>query len=307
MRTVKEVASLTGVSVRTLQYYDEIGVFKPTRVTDAGYRLYDDEALNTLQQVLFFRELDFPLKDIRSIMEKPDYDRLEAFKKQKELLRAKRDRLDRLLELLGKLEKGGTCMSFVEFDLGDYVEALEQFKRENMDEVIRHWGSAESFDELVDRVRDQESGIARNAIKYYGSIEKYVDAMKFSLEHFSENMEKMEKIKEKGYVEKNQELTEELLKDVSRDVTSREVQDIVERLMNLLDKEDCPEMDLGENYWNVLIDGYLHNPTLIKGMDKRYGTGASRFMGEALQYYMDNLDGRNDTDTGKCQRKTIEP
>lgn len=105
MRTVKEVASLTGVSVRTLQYYDEIGVFKPTRVTDAGYRLYDDEALNTLQQVLFFRELDFPLKDIRSIMEKPDYDRLEAFKKQKELLRAKRDRLNRLLELLGKLEK----------------------------------------------------------------------------------------------------------------------------------------------------------------------------------------------------------
>ena len=202
MRTVKEVASLTGVSVRTLQYYDEIGVFKPTRVTDAGYRLYDDEALNTLQQVLFFRELDFPLKVIRSIMEKPDYDRLEAFKKQKELLRAKRDRVNRLLELLGKLEKGGTCMSFEEFDLADYVEALEQFKRENMDEVIRHWGSVESFDELVDRVRDQESGIARNAIKYYGSIEKYVDAMKFSLEHFSENMEKMEKIKEKGYVEK---------------------------------------------------------------------------------------------------------
>ena len=199
MRTVKEVASLTGVSVRTLQYYDEIGVFKPTRVTDAGYRLYDDEALNTLQQVLFFRELDFPLKDIRSIMEKPDYDRLEAFKKQKELLRAKRDRLNRLLELLGKLEKGGTCMSFEEFDLADYVEALEQFKRENMDEVIRHWGSVESFDELVDRVRDQESGIARNAIKYYGSIEKYVDAMKFSLEHFSENMEKMEKRRRKRY------------------------------------------------------------------------------------------------------------
>ena len=87
-------------------------------------------------------------------MEKPDYDRLEAFKKQKELLRAKRDRLNRLLELLGKLEKGGTCMSFEEFDLADYVEALEQFKRENMDEVIRHWGSVESFDELVDRVRD---------------------------------------------------------------------------------------------------------------------------------------------------------
>lgn len=132
MRTVKEVASLTGVSVRTLQYYDEIGVFKPTRVTDAGYRLYDDEALNTLQQVL---------------------------------LKAKRDRLNRLLELLDKLEKGEPCMSFEEFDLSNYVEALEQFKRENMDEVIRHWGSVESFDELVDRVRDHGSGIAQNAME----------------------------------------------------------------------------------------------------------------------------------------------
>ena len=61
MRTVKQVAALTGVSVRTLQYYDEIGVFKPTEVTEAGYRLYDDEALKALQQVLFFKELDFPL------------------------------------------------------------------------------------------------------------------------------------------------------------------------------------------------------------------------------------------------------
>ena len=58
---------------------------------------------------------------------------------------------------------------------------------------------------------------------------------------------------------------------------------------------------------HIILQCLLHNPELIKGMDKRYGTGASRFMGEALQYYMDNLDGRDDTDTGKCQRKTIEP
>ena len=69
MRTVKEIAKLTGVSVRTLQYYDEIGVFKPSKVTEAGYRLYDDQALNTLQQILFCKELDFPLKEIKSIME----------------------------------------------------------------------------------------------------------------------------------------------------------------------------------------------------------------------------------------------
>ncbi|WP_322746524.1 MerR family transcriptional regulator [Eubacterium callanderi] len=88
MRTVKQVAALTGVSVRTLQYYDEIGVFKPTEVTEAGYRLYDDEALKALQQVLFFKELDFPLKDIREIMADPGFDRARAFKKQRELLKA---------------------------------------------------------------------------------------------------------------------------------------------------------------------------------------------------------------------------
>ena len=59
MMTVKQVSSLTGVSIRTLQFYDEIGLFKPTRITDAGYRLYDDEALEILQQILFFKELDF--------------------------------------------------------------------------------------------------------------------------------------------------------------------------------------------------------------------------------------------------------
>ena len=67
MRTVKEVADLTGISVRTLQYYDEIGLFKPTQVTEAGYRLYDDPALEVLQQILFFKELDFSLKDIRML------------------------------------------------------------------------------------------------------------------------------------------------------------------------------------------------------------------------------------------------
>ena len=90
---------MSGISVRTLQYYDEIGVFKPTKVTDAGYRLYDDEALKTLQQILFFKELDFPLKDIKAIMEDPHYDKLKAFKKQKELLIVKRDRLTKLLSL----------------------------------------------------------------------------------------------------------------------------------------------------------------------------------------------------------------
>ena len=298
MRTVKEVARLTGVSVRTLQYYDEIGVFRPTRVTDAGYRLYDDEFLNTLQQVLFFRELDFPLKDIRIIMETPGFNKIEAFQKQKALLKAKRDRLDRLLDLLDRLEKGETCMSFKEFDLSEYLHILEQFRNENMEEVIRHWGSVEEFDQLMERIKDHESSIAQDAIKYYGSVEAYVEAMKDSMEHFSENMEKMEQIKEKGYVERNQILIEQLLKDLSKDPGSKEIQDIIGQMMNLLDEEDKPDMDLGENYWDVMIDSYLHNSALIENMDKKYGKGASVFMGKALSCYMET--------SGKCHRKTRE-
>lgn len=127
MKTTRQVAELTGVSTRTLQYYDEINLLKPSELTPSGYRLYDDEALQKLQQILFFKELDFKLKEIRDILEDSDFDNIKAFRKQKELLELKRKRLDKLIALLGRLEKGEPCMSFKEFDLSEYVEALETF------------------------------------------------------------------------------------------------------------------------------------------------------------------------------------
>lgn len=287
MRTVSEVAALTGVSVRTLQYYDEIGVFKPTRVTDAGYRLYDGEALNTLQQILFFKELDFPLKDIKLIMENPSFDKIEAFKKQKALLKVKRDRLNRLLKLLDKLEKGELCMSFKEFDLSEYIKALEQFRDENIEEVIKSWGSVDAFNSFIERAKNHEDSIAQSAVKYYGSVEKYVSAMKESLGHYSENMEKMQRIKENGYVERNSALMALLVNDLSKDVKSKEIQDIVDEQINLLKPEDTPTMNLGENYWNAMVDGYLNNPAIIESVDKKYGPGASVFIGTAYQYYFE--------------------
>ena len=86
MRTISEVSRLSGVSRRTLQYYDEIGLLKPTEVTEAGYRLYDDEALATLQQILLYRELQFPLKEISRILNSSDYDRNRALEQLKVLL-----------------------------------------------------------------------------------------------------------------------------------------------------------------------------------------------------------------------------
>lgn len=106
MKTISQVAKLTGISTRPLQYYDEIGLLKPTELTLAGYRRYDEQALQNLQQILFFRELDFPLKDIIKIMQNPDFDRISAFKKQKELLLLKRNRTYRHnFETLGKYRK----------------------------------------------------------------------------------------------------------------------------------------------------------------------------------------------------------
>ena len=75
MLTVHEVSKLTGVSIRTLQYYDQIGLLPPSEYTQAGYRLYDDAALEILQQILLFRELEFTLKDIKQIIQSPTFDR----------------------------------------------------------------------------------------------------------------------------------------------------------------------------------------------------------------------------------------
>ncbi len=106
--TVKQVSELTGVSVRTLQYYDDIGLLSPSERTEAGYRLYEEEQLATLQEILLFRELEFPLKDIKSILDSPAYDKEKALQQQVELLTMKKERLERLIQLAEELRAGST-------------------------------------------------------------------------------------------------------------------------------------------------------------------------------------------------------
>ena len=96
--SISEIAALSGVSVRTLHYYDEIGLLKPREVSQSGYRYYDRESLETLQLILFYKELQFSLKDISNIMTQPQYDRKQALRKQKELLILKE-----ILQCLGQM------------------------------------------------------------------------------------------------------------------------------------------------------------------------------------------------------------
>jgi Predicted transcriptional regulators len=286
MKTVKQVAELSGVSVRTLQYYDEIGVFKPTKISDSGYRLYDEEALKVLQQILFFKELDFQLGDIKKIMEDPKYDKINAFKKQKELIKVKYDRLNGLLCLLEKLEKGETCMSFKEFDMSDYILALEKFKDENKEAVIKNWGSIEAFEKFVTMIKDKETEVAKMAIMQYGSIEKYTEAMKDNLAHFPERIEEIERVKEinEANVERSKILTKELVSDLTVDVKSSKIQSIIHELVQI-SEEITQGINMGENFWDMVIDGYFHNADIIKANDKLYGEGTSDFMGRSYKYY----------------------
>ncbi|AOZ92962.1 MerR family transcriptional regulator [Paenibacillus crassostreae] len=99
---VKEVADLVGVSVRTLHHYDEIGLLNPEETTESGYRVYSDENLETLQQILFFKELGFPLKKINEILTRPSFDREEALEMQRKMLLEKRSRLNKMI---GTIEK----------------------------------------------------------------------------------------------------------------------------------------------------------------------------------------------------------
>ena len=104
---IKEFAALVGVSVRTLHYYDEIGLLAPASVdAQSGYRYYDDASLARMQEILFYRELDFPLKEIAALLASPNYDKTQALAAQKELLILKRDRLDQLIAAIDSAEKG---------------------------------------------------------------------------------------------------------------------------------------------------------------------------------------------------------
>ena len=140
MMTVSEVSRLTGNSVRTLHYYDEIGLLKPTEVTEAGYRLYDDNALARLQTIMMFRELEFSLKDIGRIIDSPDFDRQKALEQQIELLRLRKERLEQLIEHALELQKKGVKeMDFRAFDRS----RLEEYERK----AKEMWGDTEAYRE----------------------------------------------------------------------------------------------------------------------------------------------------------------
>ena len=163
MKTVHEASQISGVSVRTLHHYDAIGLLRPTAVTEAGYRLYDDTALARLQSILLFRELAFPLKEIKRIMDDPQFDQATALEQQIRLLELQQERLSRLIDLARETMKTGvTHMDFTAFD----NSKLEQYAAE----VKERWGNTAAYQESAQRPAAEQKDAAAGLMAQFARM-----------------------------------------------------------------------------------------------------------------------------------------
>lgn len=168
MMIVNEVSRLTGVSIRTLQYYDKIGLLPPADYTEVGYRLYDDETLQKLQIILLFRELEFPLKDIRRLIESPVFDREKALEQQIHILELKKEHIENLIDLARGVKKSGVkdMTDFTAFDtakIDDYIAKAREY-----------WGDTAAFKEFeeknADRTSEENAGINTELMKIFAQF-----------------------------------------------------------------------------------------------------------------------------------------
>ena len=169
MMTVNEVSKLAGVSIRTLQYYDKIGLLKPAEYTESGYRLYDDAAIERLQQILLFKELEFPLKDIKEIIMSPDFDKKKALDQQIKLLTLKKEHLENLISFARGIKlRGVKNMDFSAFDTKKIDEYTKKAKEQ--------WGASPEFKEFEEKTQNwtdgDKKGVYADFIKIFENFGK---------------------------------------------------------------------------------------------------------------------------------------
>ena len=163
MMTVNEVSKLTGVSIRTLQYYDSIGLLSPTEYTESGYRLYDDTALERLQQILLFKELEFPLKEIKAIIDAPNYDKNKALEQQIQLLTMKKEHLDNLINFARGIKLVGVRrMDFTVFD----KKKLDEYSRRAKEQ----WGKTAEYKEFEEKEANRSDEQQQNMMREFMQI-----------------------------------------------------------------------------------------------------------------------------------------
>ncbi len=275
MKTVKDMSEIAGVSIRTLRYYDEIGLLKPTELTEAGYRLYDNKALEKLQEIMFFRELEIPLIDIKKIMDNPNYDKEQVLLAQKSLLEQKRNRLNGIIELIIDVMKGVNTMSFGAFSNEEVLKmvnhTLECMSKESLNEQVQKYGSMEKYKEhLISGFANEQA--TTDLLKWYGSKEKIIESV-------------MQSTSSKE-IKQEQEENEKIYKQF---ITAKETgnMDMAHSAVEML-AENYKTMFLLNNARNILLDlakEYLQGGKLAEATNSQFGEGCSEYVAHAIQHY----------------------
>lgn len=208
MKTVKQVSKLTGISVRTLHHYDAIGLLKPSKVTEAGYRLYDDKALKRLQNILLFRELQFPLKEIKAILDSPDFDPSEAIQQQIKLLELQRNHIEKLISFAREIQqKGVNKMNFNVFDKTE----IENYSAE----VKSKWGSTKAYEEYEQRNSEKSNSELAETANRFMSVFEAIGSLKHLSPHDKEVQEKIRELQ--SFITDNYyNCTDEILKGLAQ-------------------------------------------------------------------------------------------
>lgn len=278
MKTVKEVSEFTGISVRTLHYYDEIGLFKPTKVNDAGYRLYDDKAIDKLGQIIVFKELDLSLADIKLIMDNPDFDSNSVLAKQRKMLCLKKQRIERIIAGIDEMLKGDN-MDFAVFDETE-LKAMFKDMLENMNDsqkriFIDRYGSVEEWERhLIESASDEKTqqNFAK-MLEWYGSKDAVKVAMKSApkSEVFTSYQKRMGDIQRRIADKKGTDVNSFEIRQLvgEYDFVSKQLYQIKDPKALLLD----------------IAKGYRENEELAKGIDSVYGDGAAKYIGEAIEAF----------------------
>ena len=207
--TVHEVSKLSGVSIRTLQYYDSIGLLKPSDYTESGYRLYDDAALERLQMILLFRELEFPLKDIGKIIDSPQFDKRKALEQQIELLTLKKEHIENLLNLARGIKEIGVnnIMDFTAFDTKKIDEYAAQAKES--------WGDTDAYKEYEKKSEGRTAEDNANIVKDMMMIFTEFGGMK-EQDPASDMVQKQVKKLQDFITDKMYNCTKEILSDLGK-------------------------------------------------------------------------------------------
>lgn len=272
--TIHELANISGISIRALHYYDKIELLKPCCILENGYRQYNKDSLKLLQQIMFYKEMDLPLKTIKNIMNQACFNQMEAIRNQKDLLTAKRDRLTKMIEEMDQILEGNNSMDFSVFEHNEleevYRNRIMQLDEYFQQSLIKKYGSLEA---LINRMVANEDKIKESAIKYYGSVEKYIETLK-QAPLPKEGMGKLQVTLDRIV----QQIADHKYEDVSNEEVQRLIEEWKETFKKIAETDDISEI------FRSVYHNFMNNKVIIKINDETYGEGSTVYVGKAMEY-----------------------